>query len=95
MIIKEEYSTTDYILELENKIQELEDKLTDAYSINAREASMEAEKIRDNLSKQFTFLYEDYQEYIDSNVSEENYLSLLAILKKVFRALERNGIKFK
>ena len=95
MLIKEEYSTTDYILELENKIQELEDKLTNAYSINAREASMEAEKIRDNLSKQFTFLYEDYQEYIGSNVSEENYLSLLAILKKVFRALERNGIKFK
>ena len=88
--------------ELKNKIStladqnsELDAKLSDAYKINSREASLEAEKIRTELGKAFTFLYEDWLEYEFSEVSEENYESLQAIVKKAFRSLDRNGIKYK
>lgn len=80
---------------LESKIAELDSKLNDAYSINSRESSLEAEKIRSELKKAFSFLYEDWLEYEFSDVSEENYESLQAIIKKTFRSLERNGIDFK
>lgn len=80
---------------LEIKNSELDSKLNDAYAINSRESSLEAEKIRSELKKAFTFLYEDWLEYEFSNVSEENYESLQAIIKKIFRSLERNGIDFK
>ena len=80
---------------LETKIAELDSKLNDAYSINSREASLEAEKVRSELKKAFSFLYEDWLEYEFSDVSEENYESLQAIMKKIFRSLERNGIDFK
>lgn len=80
---------------LETKIAELDSKLNDAYSINSREASLEAEKVRSELKKAFSFLYEDWLEYEFSDVSEENYESLQAIMKKIFRSLERNGIEFK
>lgn len=80
---------------LETKITELDSKLNDAYSINSREASLEAEKVRSELKKAFSFLYEDWLEYEFSDVSEENYESLQAIMKKIFRSLERNGIDFK
>lgn len=80
---------------LETKIAELDSKLNDAYSINSRESSLEAEKVRSELKKAFSFLYEDWLEYEFSDVSEENYESLQAIIKKIFRSLERNGIDFK
>ena len=80
---------------LETKIAELDSKLNDAYSINSRESSLEAEKVRSELKKAFSFLYEDWLEYEFSDVSEENYESLQAIMKKIFRSLERNGIDFK
>ena len=80
---------------LETKIAELDSKLNDAYSINSREASLEAEKVRSELKKAFSFLYEDWLEYEFSDVSEENYESLQAIIKKIFRSLERNWIDFK
>ncbi|MEE1398694.1 hypothetical protein [Ruminococcus sp.] len=80
---------------LEIKIAELDSKLNDAYSINSREASLEAEKVRSELKKAFSFLYEDWLEYEFSDVSEDNYESLQAIIKKIFRSLERNGIDFK
>lgn len=80
---------------LETKIAELDSKLNDAYSINSREASLEAEKVRSELKKAISFLYEDWLEYEFSDVSEENYESLQAIMKKIFRSLERNGIDFK
>lgn len=83
------------ILSLETKISELDSKLNDAYAINSRESSLEAEKIRSELKKAFAFLYEDWLEYEFSDVSEENYESLQAIIKKIFRSLERNGIDFK
>lgn len=83
------------ISDLENQKSELDDKLNNAYAINSRESSLEAEKIRSELKKYFAFLYEDWLEYEFSNVSEENYESLQAIIKKVFRSLERNGIDFK
>ena len=82
------------IAELKNQIAELEQKLQDAYSINAREASLEAETLRENLKRGFSYLYEDWLEYEFSDVSEENYESLQAICKKMFRVLERNKIKF-
>lgn len=83
------------ITELEAKNAELERKLDAAYRLNARESSLEAERIKANLSKDFGWLYEDFLEYDNSEVSAENYESLQAILKKAFRALERNGIDFK
>lgn len=83
------------VASLESKIAELDSKLNDAYSINSRESSLEAEKIRSELKKAFSFLYEDWLEYEFSDVSEENYESLQAIIKKIFRSLERSGINFK
>lgn len=80
---------------LESQNAELDSKLNDAYAINSRESSLEAEKIRLELKKAFAFLYEDWLEYEFSDVSEENYESLQAIIKKIFRSLERNGIDFK
>ena len=81
--------------ELEAQNAELEEKLREAYSINSREESLEAEKIRSELKKAFMYLYEDWLDYEFSDVSEENYESLQAIIKKIFRVLERNGIDFK
>lgn len=83
------------IAALESRNSELDSKLNDAYAINSRKASLEAEKIRFELKKSFSFLYEDWLEYEFSDVSEDNYESLQAIIKKVFRSLERNGIDFK
>lgn len=83
------------ISSLEAQNSELDSKLNDAYAINSRESSLEAEKIRSELKKAFAFLYEDWLEYEFSDVSEENYESLQAIIKKIFRSLERNGINFK
>lgn len=83
------------ISSLKSQNSELDNKLNDAYAINSRESSLEAEKIRSELKKAFTFLYEDWLEYEFSDVSKENYESLQAIIKKIFRSLERNGIDFK
>lgn len=80
---------------LESQNSELDSKLNDAYAINSRESSLEAEKIRSELKKSFAFLYEDWLEYEFSDVNEDNYESLQAIIKKIFRSLERNGIDFK
>ena len=83
------------VASLECKVAELDNKLNDAYSINSRESSLEAEKVRSELKNAISFLYEDWLEYEFSDVSEENYESLQAIIKKIFRSLERNGIDFK
>lgn len=83
------------ITALESKNSELDSKLNDAYAINSREFSLGAAKIRSELKKTFTFLYEYWLEYENSDVSEENYESLQVIIKKIFRSLERNGIDFK
>lgn len=80
---------------LESKNAEIDSKLNEAYSLNIRESSLEAEKIRTELKKSFVSLYEDWLEYEFSDVSEANYESLQAIIKKIFRSLERNGIDFK
>lgn len=81
--------------ELKKQVSELDKKLNDAYSLNSREVTLEAEKIRCELKKAFSYLYEDWLEYEFSDVSEDNYESLQAIIKKFFRALERNGIDYK
>ena len=81
--------------EIKAQRDELEEKLKDAYSINSRESSLEAQKLRADLTKALSFSYEDWREYEDSEVSEDNYESLQAIIQKIFRALERNGIDFK
>lgn len=83
------------ISSLKSQNSELDNKLNDAYAINSRESSLEAEKIRSELKKASAFLYEDWLEYEFSDVSKENYESLQAIIKKIFRSLERNGIDFK
>ena len=80
---------------LDERASELETKLKDAYAINNREESLAVQKIRVDLKKSLMFLYKDWLEYEFSDVSEENYESLQAIIKKMFRVLERNGIDFK
>lgn len=80
---------------MEEKIQELDEKLKEAYSLNSREASLEAERIKNDISKSLTFCYEDWLEYEFSEYSKENYESLQAMIKRIFRALEKNGINFK
>ena len=91
----ENYTLKKQIIALESRNSELDNKLNNAYAINSRESSLEAEKIRSELKKAFKFLYEDWLDYEFSDVSEENYESLQAIIKKIFRSLERNGISFK
>ncbi len=83
------------VIALESQNSELESKLNDAYTINNRNSALEVEKVRSELKKSFEYLYEDWLEYESSEVNEENYQSLQAIIKKTFRSLERNGIKFK
>lgn len=81
--------------ELKKRNAELDAKLTDAYTINARQASLEAERIRVNLQRDFGYLFADWAEYQNSKCSENNYESLQAIIIKCFRAVERNtGVKF-
>lgn len=80
---------------LKEKIRELDEKLKEAYSINSRESSLEAEKIKNDISKSLTLCYEDWIEYEMSDYSEENYESLQAIIKRIFRAVEKNGINLK
>ncbi len=80
---------------LQEKIKELDEKLKEAYSINSRESSLEAERIKNEISKSLAFCYEDWLEYKNSDYSEENYESLQAVIKRIFRAIEKNGIKFK
>ena len=80
---------------LESKIAELDGKLNDVYSINSRESSLEAERVRAELKKAFSRLYETWLEYEFSDVNEDNYATLQAIINKTFRSLEMNGIDFK
>lgn len=82
------------IQELENENAELNRKLDDVYAIDERNKSMEHERLIANLSRDFGFLYDDFQEYANSEVSADNYLTLQVIIKKMFRALNRNGITF-
>ena len=81
--------------ELKKQVAELDSKLNEAYSLNSRESSLEAEKIRSDLNKTFTYVYDDWREYEKSQVSEDNYESLQAIIKKIFRSLDKNGIDYK
>lgn len=82
------------IQELENENAELNRKLDDVYAIDEYNKSMAHERLIANLEKDFAFLYEDFQEYANSEVSADNYLTLQVIIKKMFRALNRNGIHF-
>ena len=83
------------IATLESQNSELDSKLNDAYTINSRESSLEAERVRAELKKAFSRLYDTWLEYEFSDVSEDNYATLQAIIKKTFRSLEMNGIEFK
>lgn len=80
---------------LKEKVRELDEKLKEAYSINSRESSLEAERIKNDIFKSLTLCYEDWLEYETSDYSEENYESLKAIIKRIFRAVEKNGINLK
>lgn len=82
------------ITELEKENAELNRKLDDVYAIDERNKSMAHERLIANLQKDFGFLYDDFQEYANSEVTADNYLTLQVIIKKMFRALNRNGIHF-
>ncbi|MCM1329127.1 MAG: hypothetical protein NC253_06750 [Ruminococcus sp.] len=78
------------VSKLETEKAELDAKLNAAYAINSREESLEVERIRTNISKESSMLYEEWLDVI-----VDDYESLQAIIKKFFRTLERNGINFK
>ena len=82
------------IKELENENVELNRKLDDVYAIDERNKTLAHERLIANLSKEFGFLYDDFCEYANSEVTADNYLTLQVIIKKMFRALNRNGINF-
>lgn len=79
---------------LKRQVAELDGKLNEAYALKSREASLEAEKLRTNLKKSFSYLFEDMKEYESCTCTEDNFASIFAILKKCFRALKSNGITF-
>lgn len=82
------------VAELEAENADLNRRLDEAYQINTRESSMEAVKILDRLKKDFGYLHSGFSKYQNAENSEENFLSLKAIIKKAFRSLERIGVKF-
>lgn len=74
---------------------ELNKQLKEIIELNKRESSLEAERLKHNISKSLELSYENWCDYVDAECSDDNYESLKAILKSIFRILERNNIDFK
>ena len=74
---------------------ELNKQLKEIVELNKRESSLEAERLKHNISKSLELSYENWCDYVDAEYSDDNYESLKAILKSIFRILERNNIDFK
>lgn len=74
---------------------ELNKQLKEIIELNKRESSLEAERLKHNISKSLELSYENWCDYVDAEYSDDNYESLKAILKSIFRILERNNIDFK
>ena len=81
--------------EYTGKIAELEAQLKEAFEHNDRESSLEAEKLRTELTRSLQLCYDDWLEYEQAEFSENNYESLQSIIKQVFKALDKINIKFK
>ncbi|MDD6085393.1 MAG: hypothetical protein PUB76_05405 [Oscillospiraceae bacterium] len=80
---------------LSNENLELNKQLKEVIELNKRESSLEAERLKHNISKSLELSYENWCDYVDAECSDDNYESLKAILKSIFRTLERNNIDFK
>ena len=74
---------------------ELNKQLKEIIELNKRESSLEAERLKHSISKSLELSYENWCDYVDAECSDDNYESLKAILKSIFRILERNNIDFK
>lgn len=62
--------------------------------LNSRENEQAVLSLKKNLSAPLRLCYEDWQEFSEAECTEDNYQSLLIILKKIFKTLEKNGIVF-
>jgi len=81
--------------EIEIKASEFEEQLRKAFDLNNRETENKADKVKFDILNSVKLSYENWTEYENAECSEDNYESLKAIIKAIFRGLERNGINVK
>lgn len=81
--------------EIEEKASEFEEQLRKAFDLNNRETENKADKVKFDILNSVKLSYENWTEYESAECSEDNYESLKAIIKAIFRGLERNGINVK
>lgn len=55
----------------------------------------ELERMKQNVEKWANVLYDGWQEYANAKMSPENYESMQAIVKKMFRVLATSGYDVK
>lgn len=81
--------------EIEIKASEFEEQLKKAFDLDSRETENKADKVKFDILNAVKLSYENWTEYESAEYSEDNYESLKAIIKAIFRGLERNGINIK
>lgn len=81
--------------EIEIKALEFEEQLKKAFDLDSRETENKADKVKFDILNAVKLSYENWTEYESAEYSEDNYESLKAIIKAIFRGLERNGINIK
>ena len=93
--------TTEHLTAAKSELNDLREKSAQQAQqieylsvMNKREDEQAVLTLKNNLVGALRLYYEDWQEYFNSECTENNYQSLLIILKKIFKSLERNGILF-
>ncbi|MBP1547065.1 MAG: hypothetical protein J6A37_10735 [Oscillospiraceae bacterium] len=81
--------------EMSSKIEELKEKLNNAYSMVEHVNSQDTAKLKAELSQDLRFSYDMWTEYKESECNEDNFESLKIIVDELFRKIERKGIKIK
>ena len=79
---------------LEQKLADTEQKLTNVQQMNDTMTVKTRSAFAESIKNTMKMSYEDYQEYSNAPCNEENYETMQAIIKGIFRALSSNGIKF-
>lgn len=77
------------------KIEELKDKLGNAYSMVEHVNSQDTAKLKAELSQDLHFSYDMWSEYKGAECNEDNFESLKIIIDELFRKIERKGINVK
>lgn len=93
--------TTELLSFVRNELNECHEKLANKTeqieylsSMNSRDNEQAVLSLKNNLSAPLRLCYEDWQEFSEAECTDDNYQSLLIILKKIFKTLEKNGIVF-